>query len=130
MPSRRKFLSAIPVLGVVAAQPFSAEELAAEAKRTPACEADKISLEYGWKFCLDPDAVKTLISLAGNGTPWQPVSIPHTWQMLGASPDYVGAAWYRTEIHAPVAWQNMCVRVEFEAVFHTAHVYLNGKPVG
>lgn len=56
--------------------------------------------------------------------------MPHTWQALGRSPDYVGVAWYRTEVYAPMDWQAKFVRIEFEAVFHTAHVFLNGQPIG
>jgi beta-galactosidase len=56
--------------------------------------------------------------------------VPHTWQTLGRSPDYIGVAWYRTEIFAPIEWRTQFVRVEFEAVSHTATVYLNGKQIG
>ena len=61
---------------------------------------------------------------------WQHIAVPHTWQIVEGSEDYVGVAWYRTMIYAPVEWQNRFVRVEFEAMSHTAHVFLNGVPVG
>jgi beta-galactosidase len=61
---------------------------------------------------------------------WKATTVPHTWQSLGGTPGYTGVAWYRTDILVPKAWQAAFVRVELEAVFHTAHVFLNGRPVG
>ena len=56
--------------------------------------------------------------------------MPHTWQSLGRSPDYVGIAWYRIRFEAPASWASQHVRIEFEAVNHTATVFLNGRAVG
>jgi beta-glucuronidase len=58
------------------------------------------------------------------------VTVPHTWQTIGGSPDYVGAAWYKIEFDSPAEWKEQLVRIEFEAIFHTAYVYLNGTAVG
>jgi len=130
MPSRRKFLSTMPVLGAAVAQSLRSTRLAGETHEAHANEARSIVLEHGWQFCLGSDAVKSPAELAGGGTPWREVSVPHTWQALGGSPDYVGSAWYRAAIAAQADWQASFVRVQFEAVFHTAHVYLNGKLIG
>lgn len=64
------------------------------------------------------------------GTSWESVQVPHTWQTLGRSPEYSGVAWYRIRFTPPESWASQHVRVEFEAVSHTAHVFLNGAPVG
>jgi len=37
---------------------------------------------------------------------------------------------YRLRFQAPANWASQYVRIEFEAVNHTSHVFLNGKPVG
>jgi beta-glucuronidase len=58
------------------------------------------------------------------------VALPHTWAALGCWPDHVGVALYTIVFACPPEWAQQFVRVEFEAVFHTAQVYLNGKPVG
>jgi beta-glucuronidase len=58
------------------------------------------------------------------------VTVPHTWQTIADSPDYVGVAWYKLDFPCPAEWKQHFVRIEFEAVFHTAHIYLNGSSVG
>jgi beta-glucuronidase len=45
-------------------------------------------------------------------------------------PGYLGRARYRKSLHIPAQWKGQRVRVEFEAVYHTAEVFLNGAPVG
>jgi beta-glucuronidase len=42
----------------------------------------------------------------------------------------MGVGWYWAEFDAPAHWADRCVRIEFEAVFHTAKVWLNGKLLG
>ena len=42
----------------------------------------------------------------------------------------MGVGWYWTEFDAPAHWAGQWVRIEFEAVFHTAKVWLNGKLLG
>jgi beta-glucuronidase len=44
--------------------------------------------------------------------------------------DYRGVAWYWRSFDAPASWQECAVRVEFEAVFHTATVWVNGQAAG
>ena len=61
---------------------------------------------------------------------WTPVTVPHTWQIEEDSSEYQGAAWYRTAFEAPERWAGQSVRVEFEAVYHSAEVWLNGQRVG
>jgi beta-galactosidase len=56
--------------------------------------------------------------------------VPHTWQVEAALADYRGIAWYWMSFDAPARWQEYVVRVEFEAVFHTATVWVNGQPAG
>ena len=61
---------------------------------------------------------------------WHKVNVPHTWQIEPALAEYYGIAWYRRTFDVPLDWQRCAVRVEFEAVFHTATVWVNGQPVG
>jgi beta-galactosidase len=90
----------------------------------------RISLTAGWRFRLDPSAANDPQTAISATSGWQSAIIPHTWQTLGCSPDYVGVAWYAIDFDSPPEWQAHLVRIEFEAVFHTAHVYLNGTLVG
>src|SRR5258707_1895895 len=61
---------------------------------------------------------------------WHKVRVPHTWQIDPAFVDYRGVAWYRRTFDAPSEWQNSAVRIEFEAVFHTATIWVNGELAG
>ncbi len=80
-----------------------------------ACSA---SLDGAWQFRLDA---------AGE---WKQVRVPHTWQVAGESAGYRGVAWYRRDFELPASWRGRTVRVEFEAVYHSARVSVNGEAVG
>jgi beta-glucuronidase len=55
------------------------------------------------------------------------VTVPHTWQIAQESAEYFGTAWYRRLLED---WRDQTVRIEFEGVFHSASVWLNGSEVG
>ncbi len=61
---------------------------------------------------------------------WIEVAVPHTWNTNPHTADYAGVAWYRKKLFAPQSWAGKTVRIEFEAVYHTAKVFVNGKPAG
>jgi len=63
-------------------------------------------------------------------TAWRSVDVPHTWQVDPAFHEYRGVAWYLRTFDAPSAWRNSAVRIEFEAVFHTATIWINGELAG
>jgi beta-galactosidase len=56
--------------------------------------------------------------------------VPHTWQVDSGYTEYRGVAWYRRTFDVPGAWLHSLVRIEFEAVFHTATIWVNGQPAG
>jgi beta-glucuronidase len=116
----------MPAVGAAAA--LAQETFAAQSQSRSSAES--LALEHGWQFLLDPGASLAPATLASSSNGWQAVTVPHTWQTLGRNPDYVGVAWYRLEISAPATWRSQFVRVEFEAVYHSAQVFLNGQPVG
>jgi beta-glucuronidase len=113
MPSRRTFLR------LSAASPAVAPALAASS--VPGCTAlldERILLNGEWEFRI-------------NGTDaWQRVSVPHTWQIEPSSAEHMGKAWYRRDFDVKPAWLSGVIRLEFEAVFHTARVWVNGKGAG
>ena len=63
-------------------------------------------------------------------TDWLEVRVPHTWQVEPGSTDYRGVAWYARGFDAPGRWSGSAVRIEFEAVYHTATVWVNGRYAG
>ena len=81
---------------------------------------ENISLNGLWLFRFDSDSPSA----------WREVRVPHTWQVEPDHVAYRGLAWYRRSFDAPQAWRDRAVRVEFEAVFHTATVWVNGKEAG
>lgn len=128
MQTRRKFLQDLSTTGVVllgTSHTADAEVMPAENE----LQSCSIALQDGWEFRLDPGAGENSDKL-NNAPAWEIVQVPHTWQSLGRRPDYAGIAWYRIRFEAPARWASQHVRIEFEAVNHTAHVFLNGNPVG
>ena len=87
-------------------------------------------LEEGWSFVYDSNASLSPATLQISESDWRQIRAPHTWQAMGGDPEYVGVAWYKLEFMPFRDWAEQFVRIEFEAVTHTAHVFLNDKPVG
>ncbi len=135
MSSRRKFLtgSVGAVAGALAA-PKSWS--AAAASQPPITEV--ISLCGEWFFRTDPDNRGTKNNWYGVDAPdedWRKVTVPHTWQVETPLADYRGVAWYWRPFDLPATTatasrQECAVRVEFEAVFHSATVWVNGRLAG
>src|SRR5271157_6446449 len=130
MPSRRQFLTGSA--GSIAAT-FATSEI-----QTPETAADTfptniVSLCGDWGFRTDSMNSGTgqhWYSASSSSNGWRKVSVPHTWQVEAPLADYYGVAWYRRTFDVPVGWQSKAVRVEFEAIFHTATVWLNDQLAG
>lgn len=75
------------------------------------------SLNGAWEF-----------RLAGKA--WRTVQVPHTWQVEAEGVKHLGRAEYRRRFDVPAEWKGGVVRVEFESVFHTARVSINGHAAG
>ncbi len=56
--------------------------------------------------------------------------VPHAWQVDSSFVDYRSVAWYRRTFDAPIEWQDSAARIEFEAVFHTATIWINEERAG
>src|SRR2546427_11992681 len=102
-------------------------------KTSDSSAPETVSLCGQWSFRTDSGNVgkeqRWYGSDESNGT-WRKVSVPHTWQVDPAFIDYRGVAWYRRTFDVPSEWQNSAVRIEFEAVFHTATIWVNGELAG
>lgn len=135
MISRRKFLQnsgGVGLLGLIPATTL-AESLTAESARKVEGIQRQLSLNGRWDFIFDQDnkgeTEKWFASPKSAGD-WQHVELPHTWQIDPQHAEYFGIAWYKKDFYAPAEWKDKTVRAEFEAVYHSARVWLNGKPVG
>ncbi len=92
-----------------------------------------VPLDGRWFFRTDPEVKGQAGGWFAPGismTDWEEVPVPSTWQVSPRTAGYMGAAWYRNEFDAPASWKGKVVRIEFEAVFHTAEVFINGKRAG
>ena len=58
------------------------------------------------------------------------VDVPHTYNIMKGLEDYAGKAWYEKKLEIPAAMKGQQLRLEFEAVYHDAIVYVNGKKAG
>jgi beta-galactosidase len=135
MSSRRKFItsSAGAIAGALAAPRSQASETGAQP-----CISKVASLCGDWLFRTDPDdrGVKNnWQSGSASAEGWRTVTVPHTWQIETPLTDYRGIAWYWRTFELPrmtavSGVQEHTVRVEFEAVFHSATVWVNGKLAG
>lgn len=134
MSSRRKFLTGSA--GAVAGALVTSTSWAAQQNPSPRIINETASLCGVWLFRTDPEdrGIKSEwfgVNAASDG--WQLVNVPHTWQVDPSLADYRGVTWYRRTFDLPAkggSWQDCAVRVEFEAVFHTATVWVNGRPAG
>lgn len=129
MSTRRKFIAgSVGAVGAILTSTVPASDTSPQsgvAEVVPMCE--------GWLFRVDPDDVGTKENWFGSvdrDEPWHRVRVPHTWQVEVPLTDYNGVAWYRHSFDVPERWRGCAVRVEFEAVFHSATVWINGVLVG
>jgi len=132
--TRRKFLQAASSLALGASLPAEATDTRIKTSSSADGEQTrKVSLNGLWQFRLDPDKVgETNGWYKSNqvSDAWQGVTVPHTWQIDQESAEYFGTAWYRRLLEVPEGWTDQTVRIEFEGVFHSASVWLNGSEVG
>jgi beta-glucuronidase len=132
--SRREILKQLGIAGLVMAPQASKSSTSSLAEGESEWETLVIPLDGLWQFALDPERVGDSQGWCRPATAgarhWQRVAVPHTWQVSAASASYQGVAWYRTGFDAPLHWADKAVRIGFEAVTHSATVWLNGKQVG
>ncbi len=130
MHSRRKFLTQASVL---AAGTLGTPALPAGEKTSDFTAPETVSLCGQWWFRTDSGNVGKEQRWYGSDesiVAWRKVHVPHTWQVEPTFSDYRGVAWYRRTFDAPSEWQNSAIRIEFEAVFHTATIWINGELAG
>src|SRR6266481_3070453 len=126
--SRRQFLTATSSLAAAASVAGTLD--VGRTSGTSVIRTEKVSLDGSWQFRLDPDDLgrsENWEKAGGLSEGWSAVTVPHTWQTSPVSAGYFGIAWYRKEFEVRPSWNEETVRVEFEAVFHSATVWINGQ---
>jgi beta-galactosidase/beta-glucuronidase len=98
-----------------------------------AVSSETLSLSGAWQFAVDPDAaghIRGWAQPAFDDTGWQPVTVPHTWNVMPEYADYTGIAWYRRQLTLPPMAGEAHVRLRFGAVFYLAQIWWNGVYLG
>jgi beta-galactosidase len=128
--SRRKFLTQA---GALAAGAIGAPGITSGPNAADMTLPEAVSLCGEWWFRADPEVAgeqQRWYEIEESTSFWRRVNVPHTWQVDPAFVDYRGVAWYLRTFDAPSDWQDSLVRLEFEAVFHTAKIWVNGQLAG
>jgi beta-galactosidase len=87
--------------------------------------------DAGTTNALAPKTVETaLFAPTTNDANWEQMAVPGNWDTTNAYAHHVGKAWYRRNVTVPRGWRGSRVRLKFDAVYHDATVYLNGKLLG
>lgn len=63
---------------------------------------------------------------------WTPIAIPHSFSIPYDIEDksfYIGCGWYRKTFFIPKEWDNKFISLDFDGVFQTADIYINGTHV-
>lgn len=96
----------------------------------------RIRFTAGWHM---RPKFSSFAELAGGGFPWEPVTLPHDATLGrrrdpdhgGASGFFPGGAYeYSVTLTAPPEWRDQRVLLEFEGVYRSAMVYVNGSFAG
>jgi len=132
--SRRELLKqAGTVAGASAAVPLALAAAPPPIAARAAAETQVLPLDGEWYFTLvRQNSGKALEGSPGalDSAAWERIRVPHTWQTAEGMSDFRGTALYRTYFQAPAAWAGKLVRIEFEAVTHSATVWVNDRRVG
>jgi beta-glucuronidase len=102
------------------------------------CTSERISrkeilLSGEWNFCKGDSAKGESGNWAENGIPAQlqrKVIVPHAWNAEKGMEKYTGVCWYERSFELGEEDLSKEVRLQFDAVYHDAIIYVNGKKAG
>ena len=100
--------------------------------KTPA-KREVVSLSGKWDFLVDSTSSGESEGWAEHGLPVKlvrQVNVPHTWNAEKALARYTGKAWYERKFNVSNDQLSKTTRLQFDAVYHDAFVYVNGKKAG
>ncbi len=86
-----------------------------------------------WQFAVDSTGVGEANNWASDGLPSsdsKTVTVPHTWNVMHGLEGYSGTAWYQRDFEIAKQQMKKFVRLQFDAVYHDAIVYVNGQKAG
>lgn len=92
-----------------------------------------ISLDGDWRFCVDSLKNGMNEKWFEKGLPSekvQSVHVPHTWNINEETSRYWGWGWYQRTILVPSDWKGKNIKLQFNAVYHDATIWINGVKAG
>jgi beta-glucuronidase len=93
---------------------------------------ETISLNGNWNFFVDSSSTDSK-NLAETGLPEELtriVSVPHAWNAEKGLEKYWGKCWYERKFEVGEEQLSKTTRLQFDAVYHDAIIYINGKKAG
>lgn len=94
-------------------------------------QRDTIAINNNWQFVIDKKADGLKNNWFEKALPGRRlVNLPHTWNIEDDNQHHYGWGWYQHKLHIPANWKNKNVVLQFGAINHTSHIYINGKKVG
>jgi beta-galactosidase len=118
---------------LVVGKVHAAESLARAAMAANPSPREDLVLSAGWRFIQED--VKGAEAPEFSDGSWQTVRVPHCWNIKpGQDGDkanfYEGPGWYRLRIRPDAATAGKSLFLKFDAAYHSAEVFLNGKAIG
>jgi beta-galactosidase len=90
-----------------------------------------IPLNSNWSFKADPANEGLLQKWHEHGfQDGETVQVPHTWNVQDGLEEFRGTGWYAYSFDTEPAWQGKLARLQFEAVYRDAVVWVNGRKAG
>ncbi len=92
--------------------------------------SQRIELEYGWEILVDPSG-RMSREQANAASGWREARVGLSWNVqFDDLRDYMGAAWYRTNLELPGFTDTRHVLLKFGAVDYYCEVFVNGIWIG
>ncbi|WP_435690743.1 glycoside hydrolase family 2 protein [Paraglaciecola sp.] len=90
---------------------------------------DKLSLNGEWQFTNQNFPTHKHL-LDDDFSQWDTLTVPGNWDTTKRYANYSGKAYYQRAFTIPEDWKDKNIRLKFDAVYQTAHVWLNGQYLG
>ena len=135
------FLAAITAFGGSMTACPSTTAQAREGREAVAGKADgrEVNFNMGWKFFLEQEESLQAEGVLFDDSAWEEIQVPHDFSITQEfSNDYEaesgflpgGTGWYRKSAVFPAEYAGRTVTLNFDGVYSSAYVYVNGSKVG
>ncbi len=95
-------------------------------------QRSSLLLDGQWSFSIDSTRSGITDKWFDRGLPDQKenVGVPHTWNTVEKTSKHYGWGWYEKDITLPSGWKGSNIKLQFDAVYHDATVWVNGRKAG